>query len=140
MLLRLLSVAMTLSVMPACLDAEPGASVGDVTGASTTDTATTTTTAHSTATTDATTTSAATDASSPDTTTTTSVEPDTSEPECIEGESRCFSDAECCAGACSYDGMSYAEGRCFAPQSAGAACQRDAWCASGRCVEGLCGE
>lgn len=57
---------------------------------------------------------------------------------CIAAEADCYSDLECCTGACSYDGMSYVQGHCFLPQPSGAACQRDAWCASRRCVEGLC--
>ncbi|MCC6621572.1 MAG: hypothetical protein IT385_09985 [Deltaproteobacteria bacterium] len=59
---------------------------------------------------------------------------------CFAIEHECFSDLECCTGACSWDGESYAQGYCFAPQPAGSACKRDAWCASGRCVEGLCAD
>ncbi|MFO0749423.1 MAG: hypothetical protein U1F43_27710 [Myxococcota bacterium] len=57
---------------------------------------------------------------------------------CLATETECYSDGECCTGACSYDNMSYAPGRCFVPAATGQACMRDAWCSSQRCVDGAC--
>lgn len=57
---------------------------------------------------------------------------------CIGPDVQCYSNAECCTGACSWSPNSYAEGRCFSPMAAGAVCDADAWCTSGKCRDGFC--
>jgi len=57
---------------------------------------------------------------------------------CLANDVECYSSLECCTGACSYTGVSYAAGHCFTPLAAGLACEADAWCASGHCQDGAC--
>jgi hypothetical protein len=57
---------------------------------------------------------------------------------CVAPSERCYSDATCCVGFCSYDGSSYAPGRCTRALPAGQPCEGSRWCASGRCIDSIC--
>lgn len=58
---------------------------------------------------------------------------------CHEADTECWYDEACCSGACFYDVASpYVPGSCGEALPVGSVCPRDSWCATGRCVEGVC--
>ncbi|MCB9788518.1 MAG: hypothetical protein H6744_17690 [Deltaproteobacteria bacterium] len=59
-------------------------------------------------------------------------------PTCLDDAAVCWWSSECCSGFCTSDGAAYVQGVCAPPQPLGSPCVTDAACAEGACVDGLC--
>lgn len=60
---------------------------------------------------------------------------------CGDPGAMCYEGTECCTGLCSHDmNNPYIPGSCISAQPDGSNCLADAWCTSGTCVDGVCGQ
>lgn len=59
-------------------------------------------------------------------------------PVCAKTGAGCKSDADCCAGSCTWDSYGPTPSHCYAPQANGSSCSSNRGCASGRCDQYEC--